>query len=66
MVRALIVAARAATRAAGGKLYEAAGAVSLVIGAAMWQPAAGWVVAGVALLGKSLEHDLAGRGGSDG
>jgi len=65
MVRALIVAARAASRAAGGKLYEAAGVVSLVIGAAMWQPAAGWAVAGVALLGKSLERDLSG-GGSDG
>lgn len=66
MVRALILAARAVTQSAGKQLYEAAGATALVIGAAMWDPAAGWAVAGLALLGKSLEHDLTGQGGSDG
>lgn len=60
MVRALLTAA-AAVRV---QIYETAGAVALTVGAAMWQPAAGWAVAGLALLGKSLEHDLSKRAAS--
>lgn len=63
MARALILAVRAVSRSAGKQLYEAAGVGALVVGAAMWDPAAGWAAAGLALLGKSLERDLTGRGG---
>lgn len=61
MVKALILAARALARK---QLFELAGAASIVYGLAQWEPAAGWVAAGVALLGKALEADI-GQGQGD-
>lgn len=58
MVRALLLTTRALVQRGGVQIYETAGAVSLVVGAAMWAPAAGWAVAGLALLGKSLQADM--------
>jgi hypothetical protein len=67
MVRALILAARAATRSAGKELYEVTGAVLVVVGlVGLFGAFVGCIAVGVALLGKSLEHDLNGRGGDRG
>lgn len=60
MVKTLVAAASSSRV----QLLEAAGAVSLVVGFTVWLgAAAGWIAAGVALLGKSLEWDVRGGKG---
>lgn len=58
MVKALVRTAALVIRRVKVPLFEAVGAGAVVVGLAQWEPAAAWVAAGVALLGKSLEWDL--------
>lgn len=73
MVRALLIAVKAALNLATATAnsvavptYEIAGVTCAAIATAtLWRPAGVWAVAAVALLGKSLERDLATRGGKE-
>lgn len=63
MVRALlslVLSIVAVLRPRRVQLLELAGAGAVVIGLVVWLgPAAGWIAVGIALLGKSLEFEMA-------